>query len=282
MAGLSSARVADVCVVVHATRDRVRRMTRAAFPKRRARVVQVRSAVELLRVMRAELVDAVLVDVAGGSDDAWLAAALAPAFVSAPFFAILPLRASEGTALARCASLGAAGVCVDGIDDAAVRELVTPMLFTVRFAAAFGQPPAELELTSPLQRAAWARIVEAGGRASRTEQLSLALGVTREHLSRTFGRTVPSLKAVIDFVRVVAAAELANNPGHQIRDVATVLGYASPSQLARASARVVGLRPAALAAAGGASLVARFAERHVHGGKWRRQTLSGRHASRTG
>jgi AraC-like DNA-binding protein len=255
--------VADVCVAVYGGRDRTRAPLRAAFPKRRGRLVFVRTASELARVLRTELVDAVVVELSAGSEDAWSAAALARDFPSAPFLGSAPLRASEGSMLARCAALGMADVLVEGVDDAALKTLLAPALFTARFASAFAKPPLALGLRDRLQLATWGRLVAAGGRLTRTSQLSAALDVTREHLSRTFGSGAPSLKAVIDLVRVVAAGELARNPGHRIRDVAEVLGFATASHLARATARVAGCTPSALARTGAPAVLERFAARHA-------------------
>lgn len=257
------ATVADLCVAVYGGRDRTRAPLRAAFPKRRGRLVFVRTASELARVLRTELVDAVVVELSAGSEDAWSAAALARDFPTAPFLGAAPLRASEGSMLARCAALGMADVLVEGVDDAALKALLAPTLFTVRFASAFAEPPPALGLRDRLQLATWDRLVAAGGRLTRTSQLSAALDVTREHLSRTFGCGAPSLKAVIDLVRVLAAGELARNPGHQIRDVAEVLGFATASHLARATARVAGCTPSALAGTAAPAILARFAARHA-------------------
>ena len=253
--------LAEPCIAIYGARDRVRASVRAAFPKRRARLIAVRSAAELGRVMRAELVDAVLVDLGGGGDDAWAAAGLARAFTAAPFVAVSPLRASEGEMLARCCALGVADVLVDGVDDAAVRGVVAPLLFSVRFAEAFADPPPALGLDGPLPRGAWARIVEAAGRLTRTTPLAASLGVTREHLSRSFGGESTTLKRVIDLVRLLVAAELGRSPGYQIRDVAAVLHFATPSHLARAATRLVGVSPTGLAHTTGAELVAAFVSR---------------------
>ena len=253
--------LAEPCVAICGARDRVRVAVRAAFPKRRARLVAVRTAAELRRVLCAELVDAVLIDVGGGAEDAWAAAGLARAFTSTPFVAVAPLRASEGEMLDRCAALGVADVLVDGVDDAAVRGVVAPLLFSARFAAAFADPPPALGLGGPLPRGAWARIVDAAGRLTRTAPIAASLGVTREHLSRSFSGEAATLKGMIDLVRVLVAAELARSPGYQIRDLAAVLGFATPSHLARATARVAGRAPSALSAATGADLVAAFVAR---------------------
>ncbi len=214
-------------------------------------------------MLRSELVDAVLVDLGGGKDDAWVAAGLAREFVSVPFVGVAPLRASEGGLLARCAALGLAELLVDGVDDAVVHSALTSLLFTPRFATLFRAPPPELGLGSALQRAAWSRVVEAGGRVSRTSQLATALGVTREHLSRSFGRGAPPLKGVIDLVRLIVAAELARSPGYRVRDIAAVLGFATPSHLARSSARVAGCQPSVLAQRASAEIITHFVARHA-------------------
>ena len=259
-AGAGAPAAADAAIVVCGARDRVRVALRAALPKRRARVVYVRGAAELRRAACAELVDAVLVDLGAGGDEARAAARLAREFSSLAFVALAPLRASEGEMLARCASLGIAEVVVDGVDDGALRELIAPLRFSARFAAALREPPPALALESPLQRAAWSRMVAAGGRVTRTSELAGALGVTREHLSRSFGAAAP-LKGVVDMVRLLVAAELARSPGYRVQDLAGVLGFATPSHFARSARRIAGCSATELARLGGAELIARFVER---------------------
>src|SRR5208337_2092255 len=116
---------------------------RAAFPRRHTRLAFVRSADELARTFHMELVDAVLVDVAAGTDDAWAAAELAREFPSAPFFGVTPLRSGDGPALSRCAALDFADVLIEGIDDGALSALVLPQTFRARFAAALRDAPPE-------------------------------------------------------------------------------------------------------------------------------------------
>jgi AraC-like DNA-binding protein len=248
-------------IVVHTGRDRVRTMVRAAFPRRRGRLVLARSVGDVGAAFRGELVDAVLVDLAGASLDAWATAELAREFPSAPFFGVLPLRASDAPALARCAQLDFAGVAVEGVDDGALRDLVVPRAFSSRFASALGVPPSALGLVNELQQRTWHCLVAHAGRPVRTEMLADAVGVTREHLSRSFAEGgAPNLKRVIDFVRVLAAAELAKNPGYDVRDVAAVLGFASSSHLSSTAQRVVGTRPTSLARLRTVDLIDRFAK----------------------
>jgi AraC-like DNA-binding protein len=102
------------------------------------------------------------------------------------------------------------------------------------------------------------------GRPVRTQLLADALGVTREHLSRTFAAEgAPNLKRVIDLVRLIAAAELAKNPGYDVRDVAEVLDFASSSHLSSTAQRIVGTKPTSLARLRAVDLVERFT--HGHG-----------------
>lgn len=250
-------------VVLHTTRDRARALMRAAFPRRRARLLLARTPAELEANFRSELVDAAIVDLASASDDTWRAAGLALEFPSVPFFGLLALRAVESPTLAQCVTLDFADVIVDAVDDAICRELVLRSGFSARFASALHDPPPALELDTELQRAAWREIVAWAGRPVRTQLLAGALGVTREHLSRTFAADgSPNLKRVIDLVRLIAAAELAKNPGYDVRDVAAVLDFASSSHLSSTAQRVVGTRPASLARLRAVDLVDRFTRGH--------------------
>lgn len=247
------------CVAVYAPRDRVRALARAAFPRRRVRLVIVRTAAELAQTFHAGLVDAALIDLGTASDDAWAAAACARDFPSAPFFAVTPLRSADGATLARCAALDFADVLVETVDDQAVRGLVLPLTFHARFVAALREPPAGLALSSALQRNTWNCLISHAGLPVRTDAVARVVGVTREHLSRAFAAAhAPNLKRVIDLVRLVAAAELAKNPGYDMRDVASVLGFASPSHLSSTTQRVLGLRPASLARLRAVDLIDRF------------------------
>ena len=250
-------------VVLHTTRDRARTLMRAAFPRRRARLLLARTPAELEASFRTELVDAAIIDLASAGDDTWRAAGLAIEFPSVPFFGLLALRAVEAPTLAQCVTLDFADVLVESVDDAVCRDVVLRSGFSTRFASALQDPPAALALDTPLQQAAWRGIVAWAGRPVRTQLLAGALGVTREHLSRTFAADEsPNLKRVIDPVRLIAAAELAKNPGYDVRDVAAVLDFASSSHLSSTAQRVVGTKPASLARLRAVDLVDRFTRGH--------------------
>jgi AraC-like DNA-binding protein len=259
--GRGSVALAPPCIVVFASRERVRTAARAAFPRRRARLIVGRSATEFAAAFHSTLIDAALVDIGNAADEAWRAAELAREFPSVPFFGLTPMRGIDGPAVARCASLDFADVMVDGVDDEALRELVLPATFTSRFFDALATPPPALGITQPMQQAAWRGVVAQAGRTTRTDALAAAIGVTREHLSRTFAAAgAPNLKRVIDLVRLIAAAELAKNPGYDVGDVARILGFASSSHLSSTAQRVIGTRPASLSRLRAVDLVERFTQ----------------------
>jgi transcriptional regulator GlxA family with amidase domain len=118
-----------------------------------------------------------------------------------------------------------------------------------------------LHLDTPLQVAVWHRVVRRAGRPVRTDQLAKELSVSREHLSRTFAvGQAPTLKRVIDLVRILAAAELAKNAGFDLRDVANVLGFASSSHLSSTTQRLVGARASSLSRLRAVDLLERFSQ----------------------
>ncbi|MDO8502771.1 MAG: AraC family transcriptional regulator [Gemmatimonadaceae bacterium] len=270
-------------LLVYTARERARAFVRAAFPKRKWKVITARDVTEFRTTLRKVLVDAVLVDVgssaattsAGGesvmghgataaaspSDDTWRIGTLAHEFPSAPFFGISPLRATDAPAIARCAALEFCDILADGLDDAVARDIVAPRTFSARFTAALADPPQTLRLRTEMQLATWRSILASAGRPIRTAALAREVGVSREHLSRHFSAPgAPNLKRVIDLVRMVAAAELAKNPGLDVRDVAKILGFASSSHLAVTAQRVLGTRPASLSRLRTVDLIERFTQ----------------------
>ena len=250
-------------VVAYTQRERVRQLMKAAFPRRKARVLLARSLEDFDATFKSNLIDAAIVDVGSAQEDTWRVASLAREYPSIPFFGLTALRAAEAPALAQCAQFEFTDVLVDGVDDAVARELVQRLGFSARFARALDDPPRVLALDSPLQQAAWRFIVSHAGRPVRTSTLAAHLKVTREHLSRSFAAGgAPNLKRIIDLVRIVAAAELAKNPGYDLRDVATILEFASSSHLSSTAMRVIGTKPASLTRLRTIDLVERFVKGH--------------------
>ena len=250
-------------IAVFTTRERARSQMRAVFPRRRAKLVLTRTAQELDAAFRENLIDAAVVDVSGAQEETWRAAALAREFPSVPFLALTALRAAEAPSIAQCVALDFADVIVESVDEGVLRDLTLRQAFVTRFSTALHDPPMSLGLDTPLQLAAWRGIVAWSGRPVRTQTLADAIGVTREHLSRTFAASgSPNLKRVIDLVRLIAAAELAKNPGYDVRDIATVLDFASSSHLSSTAQRIVGMKPGSLARLRAIDLIDRFTKGH--------------------
>ena len=250
-------------IVVYAQRERARTLVKNAFPRRRARVILTRSRDDFELAFKQNLVDAALVDIGGAHEETWRVASLAREFPSAPFFGLAALRSAEGPALAQCASYEFADVLIDAVDDAAARDIVGRQSFSARFARALEPPPRNLALDTPLQREAWRFIISHAGRPVRTSTLAQVLRVTREHLSRSFSAGgSPNLKRIIDLVRIIASAELAKNPGYDLRDVANILDFASSSHLSSTAMRVVGSKPASLTRLRTVDLIERFIKGH--------------------
>lgn len=249
---------ATLCVVTLLKRDRARQMVRAAFPRRRAHVVAAKSAADVEAHLVKELVDAVIID-AGAGEDAQRLIARADEFSSVPFVVVTTLLPADAPLLARAADAGICDLLVEGVDDAAVRDLVLRRAFSTRFEKALAVPPPALHLETPLQIAVWQSVVKRAGRPVRTDALAKELSVSREHLSRSFATgQAPTLKKVIDLVRVLAAAELSKNSGYDVRDVAEVLGFASSSHLSSTTQRLVGAKASSLSRLRAMDLLERF------------------------
>jgi AraC-like DNA-binding protein len=251
-------------ILVFAPRERTRELAREGFPRRRWRLLVTRTLDDFAPAFHDELIDAAIVDIGGAQEETWRAAALAREFPSVPFFALSTFRPGEGPALAQCAALEFADVLVEGVDEDAMREMVVRQSFTTRFARALATPPASLGLSSDIQLGAWQYTVQHGGRPVRTAALAQWLGVTREHLSRSFSAGgAPNLKRIIDLVRLLAAAELAKNPGYDVRDVAHILEFASSSHLSSTAQRIAATRPVSLSRLRAIDLIERFIRGHA-------------------
>ncbi len=236
-------------VVGYGLRERSRELLRRSFPKRRGRLTLVRSRDDVLGALQHSMVDAVVVDLAQPGDGHWAVAALARDFPSIPFFGLAAHRPADLTTIAKvCSQFEFADCLAEGVDDAVVREMIVPATFTVRFATALRGAELRLGLTTPVQRDAWRLVIAHGGRTVRTDAIAAELSLTREHLSRRFSSDgAPNLKRVIDLVRLLAAAELAKNPGYDLPDVARILGFASASHLGSSAQRVLGIKSVSLA-----------------------------------
>lgn len=248
-------------IVVYVSREKIRPLAREVFPRKRCRVVFARTAREIVALCNKSLVDAVVADAGSAQDETWRVISLAAEYPSTPFFALLPLRPADAAVAARCISLGCVDLIVEGVEEPVALSIVSAMAFSARFQAALAEPPDATGLHTPIQKSVWRQILSYAGTPVSTLHLARSAGLSREHLSRKFAASgAPNLKRVIDLVRIIAAAELAKNPGHDVRDVARVLGFASSSHLAVATGRIAGTRPAALARLRTIDILERFAQ----------------------
>ncbi len=247
-------------IVGRSVRERGRAILRKLVPRRVGSCLVVRNAEELRATFAERFIDAVVVDLASGNDGAWEAAALAREFPSVPFLALSAVRSTDITGVAKaCGPMEFTDVIVEGGEEGVAAELLTSLAFTTRFVAALTPAAASLGLRTPLQQTVWTAILRHGGRAVQTSALAAEVGLTREHLSRQFSSGgAPNLKRVIDFVRILGAAELAKNMGHDLPDLVRVLGFASPTHLSATCQRVVGIRSLSLARLRSQDLIERF------------------------
>jgi AraC-like DNA-binding protein len=267
-------------VVAYTPRERTRVWVKRVAGKPPGHLTLARTVTEFSDAFRRELVDAALVDV-GAADGGEEAGALALEYPSVAFVGITSFRASEGPAVARCAELDFADLLVEGVDEGVARDILAWRGYSGRFALALNTPPDALSLRTALHLATWRLIVACGGRPTRTSTVASALGLTREHLSRSFGGGgAPTLKRLIDLVRLLSAAELAKNPGYDVGDVARVLGFSSAAHLSLTAQRLIGRRASSLAAMRGVDVVERFAREQMApvpaGARDRARTSAGR------
>lgn len=252
-------------LVVLLKRERARALVRSAFPRRRAHLITAKTSADIGELLVQQLVDGVLID-SGAGEDAGKALAMAADFPTVPFFLVTPSLPQDSPTIARAIDGGVAELLVEGLDDIAARDIVLRRSFSQRFERALFIPPPALQLETPLQIAVWQSVVKRAGRPVRTDQLAKELGVSREHLSRSFAvGNAPTLKRVIDLVRIIAAAELSKNPGFDVRDVAVVLGFASSSHLSGTSQRLVGARASSLTRLRTVDLLERFVSMRERG-----------------
>ncbi len=252
-------------VPVYHPRADARRAVRRGIPTGAGGGVRVcRSADQLRRLMLQRLIGAVVLDVKSVPADVF---ALPARYPRIPFYALSAFKPEDGPILARCRDSGFAGVLVEGVDNAVAGEWVASRSAESARRDAMAEGPRLLRLSEPIQHDAWNEVLKRVGRPggpTTTAQVSQALGVTREYLSRQFAAGgAPNLKRVIDLARVAWAADLLGNPGYAVGVVARMLAYASSGHLAAAARRVAGVPPGELAALGAKGVLGRFARGHT-------------------
>jgi len=230
---------------------------RRGLSRERLAVVACRNPAGLRGALADRPVDAIVV----GSQVASKVglAELRARFPAIPILAYGVFRADDAELLLSWHRMGVAAVAVEGVDDPVLADLVARHTPTARRRQGLREAPQALRLTEPIQVAAWAILMEEPGRAVDTAALAHRLHISREHLSRQFGAGgAPNLKRVIDFLRVVGAADLAANPGYTPADIARLTGFASQRHLRATVLRVSGTDLEVLGAGGVAEVLGRF------------------------
>lgn len=221
------------------------------------RLVTCRTPAALEPALRQRWVDAIVLGVRQAHRSSL--PTLRERFPAIPLVAYGVLRADDAELLISWHRHGLSAVVVAGVDDAVVGDLVDLHSATAARRRALRDAPRLLRLTEPIQLQAWEILMEQPGVAMSTAQIAERLGCSREHLSRQFGAGgAPNLKRVVDFLRIVAATELAANPGYDRHTVARLAGYASAAHLQDTSQRIAGLPINALAGEAPAAILGRF------------------------
>lgn len=246
-------------ILAFAPRERTRALLRGSLPRRRRRILAARTPGEFEAAFGVRLVDAALVDLGGAAEQVAAAVSLAPHYPSVAFIGVSSWRSVDGPAIGSAIASDFVDVLAEGTDDRMLRSLLDRHGFAARFARVLADPPASLGLVTPLQRSTWSLLVGLAGQTVRTSALASALGVTREHLSRSFAATGPMrLKGLVDLVRLLAASVLAKNPGHGPKEIAEVLGFSSLPRLGELTRRVLGTSPASLSRLRAEDVIGRF------------------------
>jgi AraC-like DNA-binding protein len=219
---------------------------RRSLPRGGPGVVTCRAPASLRQLLDRRIVEAVVFAPRAGLPEEW--AAVRADFPAIPIVVYAPFRPDDGELVAACRTQGVAAIAIEGVDDAVVGELVRRVL----------------RLADPLQRTVWELVVDRADEPVATGAVAARLGISREHLSRQFGAGgAPNLKRVIDFLRVVVAAQLLQNPGYSVARVAALLSFASSSHLGSTARRIAGLGASDLPEMNPAALLARFARGHT-------------------
>lgn len=235
---------------------------RRSLPRGGPGVVTCRTPANLRQLLDRRLVEAVVFAPRAGLLDEW--ASLRADFPDIPIVVYASIRPDDGALLSACRRQKVAAVLVEGVDDAVLGELVRRVSLVASRRRGLADGPRLLRLADPLQRRLWDLLIDRVDQPVTTSKLAAQVGVSREHLSRQFGAGgAPNLKRLIDFLRVVTAAQLLHNPGYTVARVATLLAFSSASHLGSTARRIAGIGPADLARMSSGELLTRFARGHT-------------------
>jgi len=231
---------------------------RRGLSRGRSRLVACRSPAALEPILQQRWVEAVVLGTQQLQRTAL--ASFRERFPAIPLISYGALRADDADLLLSCHRLGMAAILVEGVDDPVVGDLVTRHTATAARRRGLADAPKLLRLTEAIQLAAWELLVQVPGANHQTAELADQLGCSREHLSRQFGAGgAPNLKRVVNFLRVVAAAELAANPGYDRHAVARLTGFSSAGHLQTVCLQTAGVSLATLVGERTETVLGRFA-----------------------
>lgn len=196
-------------------------------------------------------------------------------FPAIPLLGYGRFRPDDGELLATLLEPGfLLGVAVEGVDDAVVGELVRRRSLSRAREQILADAPRLLRLSEPIQRRAWEYLLRRMGEPISTRGLAASLSMSREHLSRQFGAGgAPTLKRVIDLLRIVCAAQLLANPGYDPAAVARLLRFASASHLSAVARRIAGVPASGLGKLGLQGVLAAFLRRALR--RWGEERVGG-------
>lgn len=235
---------------------------RRSLPREGPGLVGCRTPAALRLLLERRVVEAVVFAPRPGLPGEW--GAVRADFPAIPLVAYAPFRPDDGDVLAACRDERVGALAVEGVDDAVVGELVRRVSLAAARRRALNDAPRLLRLADPLQRGVWDYLLSRSDQPVSTGELAERLGVSREHLSRQFGAGgAPNLKRVIDFLRVVVAAQLLHNPGYSVARVAGLLGFASSSHLGSTARRTAGVGTGELPRLASEDLLRRFVRGHT-------------------
>lgn len=212
---------------------------RRAFPRTGVAVWTARSAEHLEVLLHRQPIEAVMVGAAAARSP--LLDALRADYATVPVILFAPLRSDDSDLLRRVARQRLAAVAVEGLDEPVLGRLVAQVGTTARRRDRLLPLGTAAGLTAPLQRQAWAILVDEAPAGMPAAALARRLHLSRETLVRQFAAAAaPALKRATDFVRVVTASQILGSVGYTVADAAAMLGFSSPSLLHRTARRLFG------------------------------------------
>lgn len=152
-----------------------------------------------------------------------------------------PVRSEDARLLASLQRRHLAATLVEGIDEPVIAGTLVRVGMAARRLAILEPLAPVLGLVDQLQLRTWKLLALHAERLPGTAAVARMVGVSRETLSRRFGtRGAVTLKTASDLARLVAAAQRLGCTALRIDDVASLLGYSSPSLMQATARRILG------------------------------------------